>query len=1006
MKKIHVASAALLLMTVIPVLAGCDGTISSPPVSSVEEIPVASLSLTAERTYVKVGESLKLSVSVFPANATDKEVRFSTDASCFSVSDEGTITGLSIGEGTVKAVSRNGKEAELTIRVVAAGEHSYLDIEAYGEVLSSTPYALDDISAQGKYGLSDGTDVGVHAEDIRELYGIKSDSEFDASAVLMAEDITLQQVRTYFPDAAEINDYYRIQTAIYLAKELNESGKEAKLKLPARTMMVDASLSASSYAFLIEGMNGLYIEGDDTVICVSVSGVSWKGYLRILNSQAVYLFGVTLKLAVPSAFTGSLVSADTEQKTVTLSVPEEFNDLMALVKVHHPAVRSWVEFDASGNAPLQNGNFLVDAFSSYTVEGNEEDGYSVTVQFQNAITRSRNGTLVSVSFSQYDAAGMTITDCKDVFIENCTMNHASGMALTASGTENLYINRFSLKKEEGSSLLMSATADAMHFNSMHGEVKVTNSLIEYSHDDALNIKHGYFYKLTDAEGGSTRSMTVTRLTGAVEEPEPGDRIAVYDESTFESYNPSSGYYTIETVTPVTNGYRFTVLERMSNVGTWGNARVVFLSDTPAFEFSNNIVRNKRNRGVLVQVPGAVISNNTFMNIGHGSLQAATSMDVYNETTLPQDLIIRNNKFINNCYIKPEPLYGDISVFAISSNATVAPAGTLRNITIENNFIAKNGNAAISLRGVGASSVKDNLFYECSRTQPSGDSFNCLFHMYNCDEIHLEGNYNHYTLENNLSGIILQGKTSQDMIDLSDSNTNIGFQRNEDAGPEVTVPKATGTITVDGDLSDWDDSLLDIALDGCSDAEGTARTAAELADHFAVRKLKMTYDDAGIYLAFDIFDNELSVKTVNDFWLGDCVEVFMSSITDMPNADLQVYKDEGGVLQAAFAPGWTSEGYCTLSSVRTNSEYLARKNLIDAAVIVTDDGYRGEVLIPFAFAPEFYTAVTEGHAIDMAVVVADCERTNLSLKRIQIGNVPHFVEDYKTKTARMPQYYFK
>ena len=29
-----------------------------------------------------------------------------------------------------------------------------------------------------------------------------------------------------------------------------------------------------------------------------------------------------------------------------------------------------------------------------------------------------------------------------------------------------------------------------------------------------------------------------------------------------------------------------------------------------------------------------------------------------------------------------------------------------------------------------------------------------------------------------------------------------------------------------------------------------------------------------------------------------------------------------------------------------------------------------------------------------------------LKRIQAGNIPHFVEDYKTKTARMPQYFFK
>ena len=95
---------------------------------------------------------------------------------------------------------------------------------------------------------------------------------------------------------------------------------------------------------------------------------------------------------------------------------------------------------------------------------------------------------------------------------------------------------------------------------------------------------------------------------------------------------------------------------MSNTGEWNTARVTFLSDTPEFVFANNIIRNKRNRGVLVQVPNAIIENNTFMNVGHGSIQAATAMDIYNEATMPQGITIKNNKFINNCYIKPEPLY--------------------------------------------------------------------------------------------------------------------------------------------------------------------------------------------------------------------------------------------------------------------------------------------------------------------------------------------------------------
>ena len=78
----------------------------------------------------------------------------------------------------------------------------------------------------------------------------------------------------------------------------------------------------------------------------------------------------------------------------------------------------------------------------------------------------------------------------------------------------------------------------------------------------------------------------------------------------------------------------------------------------------------------------------------------------------------------------------------------------------------------------------------------------------------------------------------------------------------------------------------------------------------------------------------------------------------------------------------------------------------ANVQTTATGYVGEICIPFSFAPEFKTAIDAGNPIDIAIVVADSERSSLGLKRVQVANVPHFVESYKTKTARMPQYMFK
>ena len=124
---------------------------------------------------------------------------------------------------------------------------------------------------------------------------------------------------------------------------------------------------------------------------------------------------------------------------------------------------------------------------------------------------------------------------------------------------------------------------------------------------------------------------------------------------------------------------------------------------------------------------------------------------------------------------------------------------------------------------------------------------------------------------------------------------------------------------------------------------------------------------------------------------------------MPSADMMVYKDQGAVLQTAFTPAWTNTGYYTYGESRTNSDYLDKA--ISVAFSQRSDGYSGEVLYSFENYPELKESIDNGERICMAIVVADAERSS-GQKRIQAGNVPHFVEDYKTKTQRMPRYLFK
>lgn len=875
--------------------------------------------------------------------------------------------------------------------------------------LAGTVYANTDYAGKAGYGLSDIGNVGVIGSEVRELYPVPADGTYEDGCVIAVDDITLAQVQQFYPTVTEADDYDRINTAVSLAKAKNDAGKAVKIRFSAKTYEIDGNRTGSR-AFVLTGLNGTAFEGNGAVILVKNHGTAWRGFVDLTESSNVLIHGLTFRQAVPSSLVGIVTDASVTDRTVTIKVDPEFHPLVAVLLETNAKLESCAEYNYATKAPLLGGNFVAgyQYFDGYTITGDATEGYTITVRHKGTITRPRNGSFVSLQYSQYgsNTSGINVTNSSDITFENVTVNDASGMAFVAQRVTNFHVNRFNLVPKEGSNALMTATADAMHFVLMHGDVSITGSTIFGSHDDALNIKYGYWYKLTSAEGGAVKKMTVAQMTGSVETPKVGDKICVYNQNTFEGHNPSSGYYTIASVTKTANGYELTVKERMSNVGDWGTCLVTFVSDAPNFTFRNNVIKNKRNRGILVQIPDALVENNTFINVGHGSIQAASAMDQFNECTVPQAIVIRNNKFISNCTIKPGPLYGDISVFAIASNGTVGPAGTIHNVLIENNFMTDNGNAAVSMRGVGDSTVKNNLFYNCSSSQPSGETCNAVFQFNNCDGITLDGNYNYYDLGLGQQGILCQGLTSEKMIDLRENNTGIAFQESDDEGPRVTVSKATGSITLDGKLTEWDSiGATDVEIVGISDAEGAARTAAEIADNFAVRRLMITHTDDGIYLAFDVKDNKIECKTINDFWLGDCVELFLSTVTTFPNADMQVYKEQGAVMQAAFAPSWESMGYKTIASVRTNSGIVKNADKLQAKMELTSDGYTGEIFISYELSSDLKAAVTAGNPIDMAIICADCERKN-GLKRVQAGNVPHFVENYKTKTARMPQYIFE
>ncbi len=877
------------------------------------------------------------------------------------------------------------------------------DVGEFAAALSKDAYTTDE--ATGDYGLSDSANVGVVYEETQKtLYPIVSDSEFVGHVIsldaLQASDLSSAGIT--LPSGLDLSDdYTRFFYAVTLAKTYNDSGAKVKLNLPSRTLHIDASKTENStYCFAFSGLNGLYIQGNDTEFVITVPNLMWRGFLSFTNSQDIHLQGFSVDYAIPPALTGTVTSVSSENLSVTFSVATEFNELISRVIALQPTASSYLEYDALTNAPRQGGNFATSGgVKSYVVSGNATSGYSMTVTlasaFQTIFTAPARGDYVNVAFAMYGYNGFAFSSGKDIFVEDVTLYTCPGMAFVGGTTENIYVNRFNLKLKEGSSRLMTATADGFHFDSCTGEVKITACLLENSHDDALNIKSGYYYDFSDYDAVA-KTVTLTRKTSSMPRPEVNDVIEFYSANDF-TYQ---GKLTVASVSGTSASYVVTVKESIGhmNLADWGVCRATFVSHIAQFIFTNNIVRNKRNRGILVQTRGAVIENNTFENVAHGAISIHSSMDVFNEATVPQSMTIRNNKLINNNYLYG--MYGDLAVFAMATQ--IGPAGTIKSIEVANNFIAKNGNAGISFQGVGDSSIHDNFFFNCARATQSV-SYEAAIEFYNATNITVTGNYNYNTLQSaTFAGMIADGLT--DTTTIYDSNNDY-LEYLVDDSEEVLVPiaKLTSPITIDGNISDWANQGTTIDMDGSSVATGDPITPEEIADVFHIKMAKYSFDDTGVYFGFDVFDNRLDFKTQNNFWNGDCVEIFMSTVTSTPNADMGLYKENGGVLQAAFVPTWSSN--FTFAASRTNSSIVENQSLAQVKVITTSEGYSGEAYFPFTLIPEFKTAIDAGQGIATAVIFADNDRDDIGRKRVQIGNVPHFVEAYKTKTQKMPRFVF-
>ncbi len=841
-------------------------------------------------------------------------------------------------------------------------EREETDLMTLTRSLTNSPYTDESLYTKS-YGLSDPELVGVDKERFENevLYPVPEDSEFASNAVITVENATSES----------------LTAALAQAKQLNDAGKPAKVKLPGGELLLPTShLKKGDHALVLDGYNGLYIDGNGTTLVVeSDDREKWVGGITVTNSSNVTIQNINIDYSLEPAFAAKVTKCDVNTRTIELTIDDEFVEKWDNRTIN---IISYVEYDRYTGAPRANGNYLYlgDIKSCVAKDG------KVTVVFNRDITEAPVGTDASIAVTMYGKAALNVTKCKEVRLETINVFAAPCMAYTAVQTENLYYNRANVRIKDGSHQKMTATADAMHIVHCTGDVKITNGLIENTHDDALNIKCGYYMRVKSINY-STDEITVEKIQHDNVLPLPGATMEIYDLDL-----NSKG--TLGVVEAKESGSSFILKVKGNYYSVQAGMFLADISVSPKFVYNNNIVRNKRNRGLLVQVKDGEISNNAFMNIAHGGINLHSEIisGAY-ETMMPENIRVKNNKFINNS--------SDLSVFTYGQASGVANPGAIKDIEITNNYFAQSSQYSLSIGSAKDCTISHNYFRNVARAASEKDN-KCAVVLDNSANITISNNYNsNDSGDKEFAGVRTKRATDRSTITL-ENNVAMDYPEST-VSHEVVEVKKGGNFTIDGDLSDWEGVGVDLPIVGESLATGVE--FKNYKGEFEVRKAKLAWTDDGIYFAADIYDNKLDFKTAANFWTGDCIELFLTD-TRFDGADYALVKMQDGANCAQIGLG--SWGHA-ISAGRTTEAFINGSKEWKSRYVQTDYGYIIELFIPFSKAGTLEQSIKDGKDIGFCAVFADADRKEIDRTRLQVGNVGHFVEAKKVKSDEAPLYKF-
>ena len=290
-----------------------------------------------------------------------------------------------------------------------------------------------------------------------------------------------------------------------------------------------------------------------------------------------------------------------------------------------------------------------------------------------------------------------IDSCENITIKDVNIWCASGTGLGCGRSKNISIERMRLEPTPGSGRMVSATADATHFENCSGSIRLVDCLFSGQYDDATNF-HTRFNRVYTIE--DEHHMVLASPNNYCP-PHAGDELDLAECGVLvpyavlhvkESKHLSGEYYLV------------TFVEEIPQRIMSGDV----LSQTdcePDVTIKGCSIANNRARGLLLGSRGKIIVEDNYFHTPGSAITIEGDGSYWFEDSACEDVTIRNNVFDNCLY--GSKMWGNAAITVSTKNLVKSKLRYHKNIRIVDNVFNTYDPRIVHLYSVDGVTIKGN-----------------------------------------------------------------------------------------------------------------------------------------------------------------------------------------------------------------------------------------------------------------------------------------------------------